>query len=211
MREFFKRRLAQIDQSLFSGNLAFPRCDGINRRFLCLVPEPPAPPIRRLVQSDAVDPGLQARFAVKMLHPAEDFQKYVLRRVRRIRRIVHDAVHETVDRLMKLADQPGVGLFRTRLQFSDDGGFLGSGPNSACKIAQCRNSRHGGVASNYRVTRAPTAGIFIRAATTPGDLPPLNYLDSEAPRRVPVVSRVFATLLVWLRAPPPASVAQNHV
>src|SRR6266853_5370488 len=96
-----------------------------------------------------------------MFHPPEHFQKHILGSVRRIGRIIHDAIDESIDRLMKLADQPGVSLFRTRLQFSDDGGFLSSGPDSAGKITQCRSSRHGGVAPNYRVTRAPGGNLIL--------------------------------------------------
>ena len=154
MRKLFKRRLARINQPLFPGIFKLARCNRINRRFLRLVPEPPALSIGRFVQRDAVNPCLQARLAVEMFHPAEHFQKHILRSVRRIGRIIHDAINKPVDRLVKLADQPGVGLFRTRLQFSDDGRFLSSGPDSAGKITQCRSSRHGGVAPNYRVTRA---------------------------------------------------------
>ncbi len=121
------------------------------------------------MQRDAVNPGLQAGLAVEMFHPAEHFQKHILRSVRGIGRIIHDAIDESVDRLMKLADQPGVGLFRTRLQFGDDGGFLSSGPDSAGKIAQCRSSRHGGVAPNYRVTRAPGGNLNSCAEATLDD------------------------------------------
>src|SRR5258707_7340319 len=97
---------------------------------------------------------------MEMFHPAEDFQKHVLGRVRGVRRIIHNAIDKPVDRLMKLADQPRVCVLRTRLQFGDDGGFFSPGPDSASKIAQCSSSRHGGVAPNYRVTRAPAAGSF---------------------------------------------------
>src|SRR6202521_2390899 len=169
MRELFKRRLARIHQPIFSGIFAVASCNGINRRFLRLVPEPPAPSIGRLVQRDAVYPGLKAGLAVEMFHPAEHFQKHILRSVRRIRRIVHDAIDESINRLVKLADEPGIGLFRTRLQFSDDGGFLSSGPDSAGKIAQCRSSRHGGVAPNYKVTRAPGGNLNSCAEATPDD------------------------------------------
>src|SRR5450755_3632512 len=106
---------------------------------------------------------------MEMLHPAENFQKHILSSVRRVRRVIDNAVDEPVDGLMKLANQPGVGLFRTRLQFSNDGGFRTPGPDSAGKIAQCSSSRHDGVAPNYKVTRAPAAGIFTLAETIPDD------------------------------------------
>ena len=63
------------------------------------------------MHSDPVDPGLQAGFAMEVLHPPEDFQEYFLRRIRGIRRIGHDPVHQAVDRLMELADQPLIGIF----------------------------------------------------------------------------------------------------
>src|SRR5258707_7926312 len=132
---------------------------------------------------------------MEMFHPAEDFQKHVLGSVRGVRRIIHNAIDKPVDRLMKLADQPRVCVLRTRLQFGDDGGFFSPGPDSASKIAQCSSSRHGGVAPNYRVTRAPAAGIFTFIETLPGDLIPPNYLNSAGARGVPGVTPVFATVI----------------
>ena len=66
-----------------------PASTGSNRRLLRLVPEPPAPAVRRLVQRDPIDPRLQAGLAMEMFHPAKDFEKYFLCGIRRIRGIVH--------------------------------------------------------------------------------------------------------------------------
>jgi len=67
------------------------------------------------MQSDAVNPRLQTGLTVEMLHSAENLQKHFLGRVGRIGRVIHDAVDEPVDGLVKLANQPGVCFFRSRL------------------------------------------------------------------------------------------------
>ena len=67
-----------------------------------------------------VNPGLQAGLAVKMLHAAKHFQEDFLGSVGRVRRIGDDAIHQAVDRLVKFGDEPGVGVFRARLQFGHD-------------------------------------------------------------------------------------------
>src|SRR5208282_1060380 len=124
-----------------------------------------------------------------MLHPAENFQKHILRSVSRVGWVIYDAVDEAIDGLVELANQPGIGLFRTRLQFSDDGGFLGSGPDSAGKIAQYSSSRHNGVAPNYRITRGPGGNLNFVPKPAYGSFRgktfPLKYLDSDAGAGVP--------------------------
>ena len=69
---------------------------------------------------DAVNPGLQAGLAVKMLHPPKHLQENFLRGIGRVRRVGHDAINQAVDRLVKFGDKPGVGVFRARLQFGHD-------------------------------------------------------------------------------------------
>ena len=100
---------------------------------LGLVPEPPAPPVRRLVHRDPVDPRFQAGLSVEMLHPAEDFQEYFLRRIRRIGGVGEDAVHQRVDGLVELADEPGVGFLGSSLQFRDDGPVQSRAPIALAK------------------------------------------------------------------------------
>ena len=95
----------------------------LNRSLMRLVPEPPPSPVRGLVQSDAVNPCLQGGPTVKVFHSAKHFHENFLGGVGRVRRVVHDAVHQSVDRLLKLADQPGVSLFRAGLQLCSDSGM----------------------------------------------------------------------------------------
>src|SRR6266700_8218924 len=66
---------------------------------LALMPEPPAPLVRRFMDGDTVEPGLQAALAVETLHAAKNFEKHFLRRIRGIRRIAQDAIDQAVDRL----------------------------------------------------------------------------------------------------------------
>ena len=72
------------------------------------------------MHGNAVNPGFQAGFAVKMLHSTKHFQKDFLRGIGGVRRIGDDAVNQAVDRLVEFCDEPGVGVFRARLQFGDD-------------------------------------------------------------------------------------------
>ena len=52
---------------------------------------------------------------MKVPNATEDFQKHFLSGVRGIRRITQNAVHQAVDRLVKFADQPVVGILRACL------------------------------------------------------------------------------------------------
>jgi hypothetical protein len=63
------------------------------------------------MQCDSVDPCLQARFAVKVIHPAEHFQKHFLRGVGGISPVIQDAVDQAENRLVKFSNQPGVRIF----------------------------------------------------------------------------------------------------
>src|SRR5271165_5815634 len=149
MRDAVKRRVGVIGQRhlhrFFPGVCSI-RFHRLNRSLARLVPEPPPPAIRRLVQRNAIDPRLQTRLAVKLLHPAKHIQKDVLRSVGCVRRIIHDPVHQPVHRLLKLANQPRIGLFRAGLQLRDDSRFF-LRPNSdgTCQIPQGGCSRHIGV------------------------------------------------------------------
>ena len=63
---------------------------------------------------------------MKMFHSAKHFQENFLRGVGGVSWICDHAINQAVDGLMKFSDEPGVGLFRSGLQFRHDGGFLGS-------------------------------------------------------------------------------------
>src|SRR5215831_6776636 len=135
---------------------------------MSLVPEPPAPPVGSFMQRNAVDPCLQARLAVEMLHSPEHFQKHFLCRVGRVGGIVHHSINEAVDGLVKFTNKPGVRIFRTRLQFLYNGGFLASGPDSACEIAQCRSSRHDPHGSTLIIESSqPDSGVLLSRSQNP--------------------------------------------
>ncbi len=65
---------------------------------------------------DAVDPSLQARFAVEVLDAAEDFDEDVLHGVGGVGRVVHHAIDKAIDGLMIVRDQPRERLFGAGLQ-----------------------------------------------------------------------------------------------
>src|SRR3979411_385455 len=123
MRELFKRGLATIHQPFLCAVFVFTVGDRINRGFLRLMPEPPAPAIRGLMQSDAVDPRLKTGLAVEMLHSPENFQKYFLGSVSGVGWIINDAVDEPVNRLMKFSNEPRVSFFLACLQLRTHCGF----------------------------------------------------------------------------------------
>src|SRR5713226_3340161 len=122
------------------------------------MPEPPAAPVGSLVYRNPVHPSLQAGLAVEMLHPPEDLEENFLRGVGGIGWIRYNAINQAIDRLVELANQPGVCLLRTRLQFGHDGGFLGPNTYRSCEITQDGCSRH----DSHGVT--PIIGSF-RAAS----------------------------------------------
>ena len=64
---------------------------------------------------DPVDPRLQAGLTVKVLHAAKHLQEDFLRGVRGVCRIADDPVHQAVDGLVELTDEPGVGVLRAGL------------------------------------------------------------------------------------------------
>ena len=111
MRDLVKRRLPFIHQCVADAKgIAALVLVHLHGRFLALVPEPPAPLIGRLMNSDSVKPGLQARLPVEAFHSPKDLEKHLLGGVGRVGRIAQNAVHEAIDRLVIMRDQPGVGV-----------------------------------------------------------------------------------------------------
>src|SRR5437016_13442140 len=98
---------------------------------------PPAAAVRSFMHRNAVDPGLQAGLAVEVFHSSEDLQEDFLCGIGGISRIGDDAVYKAVNGLVKLADQPGVGVLGAGLEFGNDRRFLAPDCYRACKIAQC--------------------------------------------------------------------------
>src|SRR5580704_4799390 len=119
------------------------------------MPEPPASAVGSLVQRNSINPGLEARLAVKMLHSPKDLQKHFLGRVSRIGWIRHTPINQAIDRLVELADQPSLGVLRPSLQFGHDRGFLGPNSYRSSQFTQGGCSRHNshGVTPNYRFFR----------------------------------------------------------
>ena len=84
-----------------AGRFGFSRLDG---GLFGFVPEPPTSPVRCLMQRDTVNPGLQAGFPVKVFHSPKHLQEHFLCGIRRIRRIVHYPVHQSIYRLLELSN-----------------------------------------------------------------------------------------------------------
>src|SRR5271166_1915973 len=96
-----------------------------------------------------------------MFHPAEDLQKYLLGGIGRVGRVIDDAVDEAVDGLMKLANEPRIGLLGPGLQFCNDGRFFESGSDSACEIAHLKLPPPRRRRPHYKITAPERAGIFV--------------------------------------------------
>src|SRR5437773_9857408 len=100
---------------------------------------------------NAVDPGLQAGLAVEVFHSSEDLQEDFLCGIGGISRIGDDAVYQAVNRLVKLADQPGVGVLGAGLEFGNDRRFLAPDCYRACKMAQGGCARHNSHGVNLNI------------------------------------------------------------
>src|SRR5438445_13051823 len=124
---------------------------------------PPAAAVRSFRHRNSVDPGLQAGLAVEGFHCSEDLQEDFLCGIGGISRSGDDAVYQAVNRLVKLADQPGVGVFGAGLEFGNDRRFLAPDCYRACKIAQGSCPRHN-----------PRGVILIIVSFRTGS-PPENY------------------------------------
>src|SRR5690349_23501350 len=86
---------------------------GLHGCFFRLMTKPPAPAIRSFMQSDPVYPGLQTGLAVEVFHSAKHFEENFLRGVGGVGWISEHPINQAINRLMKFADEPGVGIFRT--------------------------------------------------------------------------------------------------
>src|ERR1700735_164504 len=93
------------------------RVDG---QFLPFMPAPPAALIARLMQRDPVNPGPEARVAMKARDITKDLNKHFLRHIRRIGRIAQAARHQGINWLTILSQQEGKRLLGSSLQFRDE-------------------------------------------------------------------------------------------
>src|SRR5664279_1043450 len=116
---------------------------GLDRRFATLVAKPPATLVRRLMQRDAVDPGLETRVGIEPSDPAKDLDEYFLGRIGCVGGIVNYPVDQAVNRLAVLSEKPGKSLFGSGLQFGHDRGFFRAESYRTGQVTQRRCSRHG--------------------------------------------------------------------
>ena len=79
-----------------------------------VTPPPPALPVARLVDDDAVDPGAEAGVAAEGMDGAEHPQEHFLRQIERFVVVVEQVERELVDHPLVLADQLGAGVFVAR-------------------------------------------------------------------------------------------------
>src|ERR1700719_3098133 len=157
-----------------------------------LVTKPPSLAVRGLVQCDAVNPGFQARFSVKTFHSAKHLQEHILRGIRGVSRIADHAVDQAVNRTLKFADQPRIGLFRAVLQVSDNRRFLRPCSNRAGKISQdvtpavrrVSDAHHTiiGVPASSPTEKSPGCSLGVIGACYQ---PSLSTIDSEQGWQVP--------------------------
>ncbi len=79
-----------------------------------VAPPPPALPVARLVDDDAVDPGAERRLAAEGVNGAEDPQEDFLREVERFVVVAQQVERQLVDHALVLGDQLGAGVLVAR-------------------------------------------------------------------------------------------------
>src|SRR5262249_3885763 len=94
------------------------------------------------MQRDSVNPGLQAGLPVEMLHATEHLQKDFLRSIGGISGGGDDTVHEAINWLMKLTNEPGVSFLRPALQFGHNRRLMSPDSYCAGNSTQDGCSRH---------------------------------------------------------------------
>ena len=89
--------------------------------------------VRRFVNRDLVDPGLQAAFALELIDFPEDFNENILKYVRRVGRVLEDVQDEIENGMLINSQKVAKGLLGTRLQFRHEHGFISGDPCRAPK------------------------------------------------------------------------------
>ena len=174
----------------------------LDGNFLPLVPRPPAPLVRRLAQSDAIDPRPQRRLAVKAAYSAKDLNEDFLSKVGGVGAVAHGARQQRINGLMVMRDQPRKRLLGAGSQFFNESRLFGLERQRASKIA------HGEVRLQFsalpRYRNSPK--VSIRASQAEGQNPrlglqlawkrswlaarkPIYFLDTGSCRNVPVRER----------------------
>src|SRR5690348_7092510 len=111
---------------------------------------------------------------MEALDTAKDLEKDFLCSVRGIRRVVQDAIHQTVNRLVVVRDQPLVSFVRSGLQLGDDRSFLSPCCQRTCDVSQSGCSRH-----------SFTQGAFLKISRKAGP----QQLQSRALPVIPVTAK----------------------
>src|SRR5215469_12125285 len=113
------------------------------------------------MNGDAIDPSLQTGLAMKILHPPKHLQEDFLGGIGGIGWVGENPVHNAVDGLVEFSNQPGIGVFGSRLELGNDDRLFRTYADCARKIAHVGCSRHDahGVTSDYR--SIATAGSLV--------------------------------------------------
>src|SRR5438270_6016534 len=94
------------------------------------------------MNGNSINPCFETGLAVEVLHPAKNFQEDLLCGIGGICGIRENAVHHAVHGVMKLTDEPRVGIFRARLELQNNGGLLAADSYRAREFSQTGGSRH---------------------------------------------------------------------
>ena len=92
---------------------------GVDGDLLLFVARPPAALVGGFAQSDAVEPGAQAGFAVEAANAAEDLDEDFLGDVGGVGGVVEAAGDQRVERLMILRDEQSERLLGAGLEVGD--------------------------------------------------------------------------------------------
>ena len=83
----------------------------LQRDLLAAMPSEPAPVIARLIDRDAVNPGLQRTLPAEGLHIPEHLEKNFLHNVGRVAGVIGKAAYQVIDRVLEALDQNFIGGF----------------------------------------------------------------------------------------------------
>ena len=89
-----------------------------------VTPPPPALPVARLVDDDAVDPGAEGGLAAEAGERAEDPQEDLLRQVERFVPVAEQVQGQRVDHPLVDGDELGAGRLVARVAARDERGFV---------------------------------------------------------------------------------------
>src|SRR5262245_52311957 len=97
----------------------------VERHLICTSPSPPpALPVARLIDDDAIDPGPQCRLSPEAREGAEHSQEYLLRQVERVVAVAEQVNGQTVDHPLMSGNEFCASVFVASGTATDEGGFL---------------------------------------------------------------------------------------